>query len=102
MIMRRRSGRNIAYTLLGVGAWGLLSLFFALESGQIRRRGPDIFADTDPLAFRNRIAIYAFLGICGVALGLLALVWQWLRGDGLPGSTNPYSNAGGDTEGDRH
>jgi uncharacterized membrane protein YuzA (DUF378 family) len=74
--MKNRNLRKLPYTCFGVAAYFLLSLFFALMDGQIRGRGPDIFADTDPAAFRTRVIIYAVVGFLGVFAGLLLLLWH--------------------------
>jgi hypothetical protein len=80
--MGRKPTTNLAYTLLSVAAWSLFSLFFAVSSGRIGRRGPDLYAAADPARFRTYLVIYAVLGTFGLLAGLALLIWQLLLRDG--------------------
>ncbi len=74
--MKTRSRWRLPYVYFSIAAYGLISLFFALMTGQIRRRGPDIYADTDPTSFRTRLIIYAIISFVGILVGLLLMLWQ--------------------------
>jgi hypothetical protein len=72
--------RRLTQVLFALGMLGVIQVSFGLATGRFRRIGPDIFADSDPERFRQRLVLYGTLAFFGITGWAFVRVWLWLRG----------------------